>query len=358
MTDSLQIQTVDSDFTTVQGAEMLKQLLDNFNLTFLKDLVIFWLAKGVSLALAEPIVKQCAESMDYLQRAFLSRGTNWQLSLTKHMLQNSELPVKYNDTSTLSSFLDQFCDRNVRWETLGIFLSAVVRATFDIPFFPSLYTSETARYRLRRLATRLSNCSLEICLSLDCLNDLQLIFQYENFIIHTYVDGDHSKRNFLAPNTLVIIHLSLLGLHSWRSLGDVIASIFALGYHENIQTKPNVPAFLVELRRTAFARVYSADKNVAIFLGRPPRMTKRFSYFQIPSSRGNLETDRSLDNQHGVQDWDVNAKISYRAEARWSAVCAFTKEEILELLFSEDRSNHARKARSVSRHLQSPIHCG
>lgn len=124
--------------------------------------------------------------------------------------------------------------------------------------------------------------------------------------------------------------------------------MFALGYHENIQAKQDVPPFLVELRRTAFARIYSADKNLAIFLGRPPRMSKRFSYFQLPSGRANSGADISgRVNQHRFQDWDLDAEINYRAETRWSALCASIKEDILELLFGQDRSHDAQKARSV-----------
>jgi hypothetical protein len=205
-TQSSHTQLDDLDLKANQGAEMLKQLLNKFNLGCMKDPVIFWLAKGVSLALAEPIVKQCAETMDHLRATLLSHDTDWQLTLTRHLKQNSDRPLDYDEKSTLSSFVSQFCDRNVRWETLGIFLTAVIRATFDVPFFPSLYTTETERNDLQRLATRLSNSYLELCLSLGCLNDLQLIFQYENFIVHSYVDGDQSRWNPSCqfPSSLII----------------------------------------------------------------------------------------------------------------------------------------------------------
>jgi hypothetical protein len=128
----------------------------------------------------------------------------------------------------------------------------------------------------------------------------------------------------------------------------VIASAFALGYHEDIQSKPDVPPFLVELRKTAFARIYSGDKNVAIFLGRPPRMSKRFSCFQIPSGRANSEIDVSgPENYYEIQDWDSDVEISYRAESRWSALCASIKEDILELLVGQDHSLDTQKARLV-----------
>lgn len=77
------------------------------------------------------------------------------------------------------------------------------------------------------------------------------------------------------------------------------------------------------VRKTAFARIYSADKNIAIFLGRPPRMSKRFCHFQIPSS---------FPESYGDDvEWDPEAKPSYTGDTRWSALCASLKEEILEL---------------------------
>lgn len=79
-----------------------------------------------------------------------------------------------------------------RWETLGIFFLAVSRASVDITLFPSLYMTMERRHTLRKLFTKLSDYALEICLSLDCL-DIQLALQYEIFIMHSFVNGDHSK---------------------------------------------------------------------------------------------------------------------------------------------------------------------
>lgn len=169
----------------------------------MKDLVLFWLAKGANLALAEPFVAQCAESVSQL---FTSHDEKWHLVYAQRLLQNSVRPLQFDSSSDLESFSAQFLDHNARWETLGIFFAAVSRATIDIPFFPLLYNSEEQQYMLRRLATKLSDFSLEISLSLDCLNDLQLMVQYENFIVHSYVDGDQSEFNefnnhLLSPST-------------------------------------------------------------------------------------------------------------------------------------------------------------
>lgn len=151
---------------------------------------MFWLAKGANLALAEPFVAQCTQSVSQL---FTYHDENWHLVYARRLLHNSAQPLQFDETSDLASFSAQFLDHNSRWETLGIFFAAVTRATIDIAFFPSLYTTEQEQYTLRRLCTKLCDLALEISLSLDCLNDLQLIMQYENFIVHSYVDGDQSK---------------------------------------------------------------------------------------------------------------------------------------------------------------------
>ncbi len=130
----------------------------------------------------------------------------------------------------------------------------------------------------------------------------------------------------------------LLGHCAWRKLGDVVASIFALGLHEDVDGNPDVPAFLCDLRKTVFARVYSGDKNVSIFLGRPPRMSKKFAFFQIPHSRPNLGSNRAMQNDlNEVWTWYPSSEMSYTAETRWSALCASLKEEILDLLYSKHR---------------------
>lgn len=180
----------------LQGADVLKHLLTLYSLLSMKELVEFWLAKGTNLALAEPFVAQCAESVSQL---FESHDESWHLVYARRLLQNSARPLHFDASTDLAGFSSQFLDHYARWETLGIFFAAVSRATIDVPFFPALYTTEEQQYTLRRLATKLCDFALEISLSLDCLNDLQLIVQYENFIVHSYVDGDQSQFFFYTP---------------------------------------------------------------------------------------------------------------------------------------------------------------
>ena len=126
------------------------------------------------------------------------------------------------------------------------------------------------------------------------------------------------------------------GFDSWRRCGDVIGSLLFLGYHEEVKSDATVPPFLTELRRAAFAQIYFDDKNVAAFLGRPPRLSRRFCCFQLP--RGSIE--RSADSvvpDTGAIDlsqqlFDTDAGIEAMTGLRWTAVCALLKEEALDAL--------------------------
>lgn len=170
---------------------MLKELFETVKPPAMQDLVAFWRATGTNLALAEPLVDSCVHS-DYASSLGL-QDDRWHLTVAHKLIENTLRPLEFDETTDLSNFKAQFVDGNTRWETLGIFLIAVLRATMDVPFFPSVYTTERRKQHLRVLLEQLIAFSLEICLGLDGLNDLQLIFQYEAVIAHSHMNGDLSK---------------------------------------------------------------------------------------------------------------------------------------------------------------------
>ncbi|KAF6829091.1 hypothetical protein CPLU01_08104 [Colletotrichum plurivorum] len=240
-------------------------------------------------------------------------------------MENTARPLEYNVTMSFPAYSAQFLQLRTRWETLGVFFCAVLRATMDVPFFPSLFTTAAQKQSFRGMLMSQIGCALAISLSMDCLNDLQLFLQYEHFIIYSYMDGDQ-------------------GYNLWRSMGDVISPTFALGYHERMDAKLDAPQFLVQLRKTAFARIYSADKNVALFLGRPLRMSKQFCHFHVPDTRPlTLQGLPPPEDQLGPYEWHPDSAIHHGSETHCSAQCASIKEEIMELLF--DRSGTDRSAR-------------
>lgn len=137
----------------------------------------------------------------------------------------------------------------------------------------------------------------------------------------------------------------LLGYHSWRRIGDVASSLFALGYHERVDGS-DIPPFIVQLRKACFARIYAADKSLAVFLGRPPRIVKDYCHFKIPIGLDDAwgishdAAGRTLSSSPSVlstYEEDGRAivnlqKIDYTADTCCSALFAFLKEDVLQFL--------------------------
>ena len=102
---------------------------------------------------------------------------------------------------------------------------------------------------------------------------------------------------------------------------------------------------LQEMRKTAVARAYSADKNLAIFLGRPPRINRKFFSTKV---LGQIAEDL-MATDISKEIWTLpvsNISIfSYDIDTWWSAMCARLKEEALDLSRENDQGEKSRKAR-------------
>ena len=135
------------------------------------------------------------------------------------------------------------------------------------------------------------------------------------------------------------------GYYSWRQLGDVIGTLFALGYHEEVNNDGQASLFQRDLGRAALSRTYSADKNLAIFLGRPPRLRFRYCQRQLPIYHGKqnwIAEDRPSASQ---TTWPPSESFDYIADTRWSAVCATMKEQILDLSQEKDVDKRLSRAK-------------
>jgi hypothetical protein len=187
-----QQQLLVNDEQIAQGASLIRRVRDSAAVPIWSLLTEVWLAKGVNFALATAFTKPCALTATYIFEKFGNENAE-NMVLSKYLFCRSCSPMATVVNSTLEEFCHFFCQDNVRWETIGLFFTAVSRATIDIPSFDTLYSSDQERCDLQRIAMQFSDSCLEFAISLDCLNDLQLMLQYENFILHSLVDGDQSK---------------------------------------------------------------------------------------------------------------------------------------------------------------------
>lgn len=185
---------LEEDDLIPRGGLLVSKILAKCDVDAMRDLILFWLAKEVNLALAGPFVLRCADSVvHFAKHARTIIRDLEQDALARDLFHNSAQPLDSSRGFHVDTYVDQFAEDNTRWETLGLFFIAVARATFDIPLFPSLYRDNRQLLRVRKLVSGLCDSCVDVCLSLSRINDLQLILQYENFILHSHVDGLHCK---------------------------------------------------------------------------------------------------------------------------------------------------------------------
>ena len=178
---------INDDPLVDRGVRLLERWYDLANLANWRLLLDVWLAHGINLALGGPFLQDCIATVE---SQLMSQSA---VDCSRRLLRNSKTGLTIDETSNIQSFSDHLHGDSIRWETLGLLLTAIGRASIDLAHFPLVYKTGGQHNRIRQAAAALSDDCLDLCLSLDCLNDLQLILQYENFILRSYVDGDQSQ---------------------------------------------------------------------------------------------------------------------------------------------------------------------
>ncbi|KAJ5293032.1 uncharacterized protein N7443_008985 [Penicillium atrosanguineum] len=323
-TSNSQTDCVVDDIYISRGAELILELHRISTMQQFVQVFKSWVATGTNLALAGPLTGPCTSTV--LHTLSQCDGTHTTaMAISRNLFYSTRQSIMASSETTFDEYCTNFSGHNSRWEPFGIFFTAVCRASVDLAYAEPLYGSEQQRRKIQKLTLSYSDRCLDLCLPLDCMNDLQLVLQYENFISHSQVDGDQSYL-------------------SWRKLGDVAASLFALGYHQQqTETFRAAPLFLRDIRQIAFCRTYSADKNVSIFLGRPPRIIRKFCHFGLP---GNHVLSSQVATRRPAT-WGPTERPDFVTDSRWAALCAIIKEDILDLFTVEDYDERYRRARPI-----------
>lgn len=68
----------------------------------------------------------------------------------------------------------------------------------------------------------------------------------------------------------------------WTKMGEAGDMAVSLGLHQEKRVDDSTPFFLCQLRERLFFSVYSHEKFLAAFLGRPPRISYRHCVVQEP----------------------------------------------------------------------------
>lgn len=137
-----------------------------------------WPVQDTNLALAGIVVDKCVETMQHLFQENPEISIN-NVEMAKLLFAKSVRPITTDSAATLEYHASQFCQKSARWETLGLFSTAVSRAAIDMSDAQGSCKANMTCCGLSRLAMELSDTFLDIAVSLDRLIDLQVLPQHK-----------------------------------------------------------------------------------------------------------------------------------------------------------------------------------
>ncbi|KAK1142145.1 hypothetical protein N8T08_008071 [Aspergillus melleus] len=242
--------------------------------------------------------------------------------LAHQIFQNTSRPVAVNATMTVSDYCALFTGRNLRWEAVGIMFAtsgiALMSTPDTDPDIVQVAADSQAKDRLRAQIVDASSTCLSFCDQAASVSELLGFCQYNDVMLRTQQFGDSSYQ-------------------AWRRLGDLSATVYAAGVHQDSGQTDDSPFFLRQWRRTFFASAFYADKCIATFVGRPPLINYRYCTLTPPLDINEDVLIAGGDNlTRAISELDTNGwgsqRNSYRAAViRLRFILATFREEALEI---------------------------
>ncbi|WPH03646.1 Hypothetical protein R9X50_00652900 [Acrodontium crateriforme] len=278
----------------------------------------------------EIILRAACFAVDEAMRRLQSEPSHDKFTAMALMLfHNTKQELRLPTSSANGAFEAALSGENLRWETIGLYASELCRLLAE----SSELTSEK-KSMTHALYSTAVKCE-QICEKLGQINDLILWLLIQEFCLATWCFGDDSY-------------------HAWRASGKVASTLSALNYHQGFQNNHSGSIYLTELRRRAVALAHEMDKQTAMFVGRPPQISRHYSSIDLPLDIDDavllgpyeefVKAKAALDEN----GWRTDKRFSFpSSRLRATLLIALLREEALELLLSRTSPSHPEKARSV-----------
>ena len=286
--------------------------------------------------LHEPSMRFCLSSLWSTYGKFLAEPRDPVLlaQMSEEILRNgSRHPPA---CKTAAEWLESFTGTHLRWEIIGTFATIFGLAVIMIPEWDPLFTSEVdgvgqdKRLYARRLGEAGEQCQ-QISHEGSPPNEFTVWLMHHLQILQSLWSGDN--KGFL-----------------WRKSGNVATAITALGLHR--ESTSAAPFMVSELRRRAFASAFIADKQIATFTGRPPRLSRRYSNCQLPLDLDDVQLmsdgeERSRMLQAlDAQGWNKK-EFTHATHLRGFMIMSLIRDEILELCLGPAHESTQTRRESV-----------
>ncbi|KAK4500986.1 hypothetical protein PRZ48_006792 [Zasmidium cellare] len=238
--------------------------------------------------------------------------------------RNTQQPLQHTGTTSCREWALQATGDNLRWETLGLILFIVSALAATLPGWDSVFKSGDPTWEkttLMRTMLHLINSCVDLSKACGSRNVLSATLMYEKIIAISYVHGDTASE-------------------AWTSMGEACDTVVLMGLHLETKLDAHTPFFIYEWRLRQFNVVYSLDKFMATFMGRPPHISYRYSVIQSPTDLTDEEVCADWpDVQVALSQLDENgfapASMGKRCRPAWrKAGClrAKIREDVLELV--------------------------
>ncbi|KAI9368876.1 hypothetical protein BJX61DRAFT_536878 [Aspergillus egyptiacus] len=319
-----QFGTLKDRVRCLSGLEVLKFLYRNTICdTLIRKFYDGHCISGVPRTILEAILQSVRRIFQALDRSKDNNDIGTQLQdLVYQIFRSSARPLTSHSAMTVEEYCASFTDKNMRWEAIGLILAtaglALMSTSESDPDLTRVASDSQARHMIRAQAVEASNICLGFCDTSASVNELLGFYQYNDMLLRTQYYGDAS---YIA----------------WRRLGDLTATIFAAGLHQESTRAQDCPPFLHQWRRGCFAAAFYADKCLSTFVGRPPFINHRYCSLIPPLDlsdddliAGGERLSEALSDV-GATGWNSHGQHQRVSMMRLRFLLAVLREQALEI---------------------------
>ncbi|KAF2725002.1 hypothetical protein K431DRAFT_216362 [Polychaeton citri CBS 116435] len=309
----------------IAEGEQIVQLL-NHSFTALNGIIKRWDVTEGGICAGGPAAGAAWHSIGLAyQRHLPTPASPDQLrEFTLLLFDNTSKPLSFPSNPEGGKLTQVLCD-GIRWETVGLFFVIVGMAVSSVEnsdrfFSDTGHTSSDRKTIVRQMLDTSLACE-RFCDRLSQVNDLTVILLSNATILATWSHGDDS-------------------LLAWRVLSNLMSVAVALGLHLGCDNDGVTPRYLVEIRRRSMCLAFETDQGLAIFTGRPARLSRRFFTLELPADVPEadiLAAPEQLEKSIAAVDangWNMENKMYFTTRVRAGVLLAIIQAEVLELSLS------------------------
>lgn len=241
-------------------------------------------------------------------------------SLAAAIWCNTQHPLPCNKDTTPREWAHLTTGESLRWETIGLLASVIGVLSASLPPWDAVFKGSYDRNSLLHTTLKLVETCIDLSRRCGSRNELLLCLLYERTILISGMQGDTSSE-------------------VWESFSAVCDTVILLGLHQQSRSNSTTPFFLVELRKRVFNVIYSMDKFLGTFLGRPPRISYRYCSLSYPSDLTDEEVflpwpelQGRLAELESNGGWSSTGSISRSGWRRAWSTRHELREDVLELV--------------------------